>query len=245
MLKNYKIIVEYDGTNFHGWQKQIKTRTIQGELEKAIGIITQKEITVSGSGRTDAGVHALAQTANFKCDSRLTPEEMQNALNSLTGPDLSIKICEYADGEFHARFRALKKSYRYQILNSKLPSPTRSRFTWHISKKLDLTAMKRASRLIIGNKDFKSFEATGSPRHTTVRTISFADFTISGDLILFQIEANGFLRYMVRNIVGTLVDIGLHKTSVDEFKEIINACDRKKAGATAPAHGLFLIKVDY
>jgi len=237
--------MEYDGSDFHGWQKQVNTRTVQGELEKAVNIITREDITVTGSGRTDAGVHALAQTAHFICRSRLSASEMQNALNSLTAKDVTIHSCQITDPDFHARFSAKKKTYRYHILNSALPSPIKSRYSWHLAKPLDLEAMIQAVQLIKGKKDFKSFEATGSPRNTTIRTISKADFTVIDEMITFDIEADGFLRYMVRNIMGTLVEVGLNKISALQVEKILNAYNRKLAGATAPAKGLFLIKVDY
>jgi tRNA pseudouridine38-40 synthase len=246
MIKNFKLIIEYDGTNYSGWQRQKYDRTIQGEIENALMKITHQKITVIGSGRTDAGVHAFGQTANFKCDTRLTSEVFQKGLNSLLPRDIVIKCCEPADIQFHARFDAKSKAYRYHILNHHLPVAIGRHYAWQIRRPLDIHTMVQASHYFPGTHDFKAFEGAGSPRAHTVRNITMAQLTVDhGGKIIFEIEANGFLRFMVRNIVGTLVDVGLGKLSVEDIPDIFHSRDRSRASATAPAHGLFLISVTY
>ncbi len=246
-MKNFKLIIEYDGTDFHGWQVQADGRTVQGAIEKALLRMTRQHVRIAGSGRTDAGVHALGQVANFRCETGLTADAFFSGLNSLLPDDIVIKSCEAVDISFHSRFDAVRKTYHYHILNRRLPVAVDRQYKWHIRKTLDLAAMRQALAHIHGTHDFKAFENTGSPRSDTIRTIS--DATIISDTdgqnLTIRITANGFLRYMVRNIVGTLVDVGLSKSSPEEFAAIKDGKDRSAAGATAPPHGLFLIGVDY
>ena len=246
MLNNFKLIIEYDGTEYQGWQRQKNGCTIQEVIENAINIMTGKKVSLTGSGRTDAGVHALAQTANFHCNTELGPEIFQKGLNSLVPDDIVIKECCLVDDKFHARYDAKSKTYRYKILNQRLNSAISRRYVWHIRKMLDLEAMRSAIRYILGTHDFKAFEGSGSPRSNTIRTVINATLVEADQNNLsFQIEANGFLRYMVRNIVGTLVKVGLGKITSDDFKTILLSRDRNRAGATAPPHGLFLFNVKY
>jgi tRNA pseudouridine38-40 synthase len=245
-MKNFKLLIEYDGTHYSGWQRQKTDRTIQGEIENALRIMTRRKITVIGSGRTDAGVHALGQTANFKCDTRLTSEAFQKGLNSLLPKDIVIQSCQPATMEFHARFDAESKAYRYHILNHHLPIAIGRQYVWQIRRPLDTHAMVQASRYFVGNHDFKAFEGSGSPRAHTVRHVTMAQLSVGqGGKITFDIEANGFLRFMVRNIVGTLVDIGMGKLSMLDIPDIFLSRDRGRASATAPAQGLFLMWVTY
>lgn len=246
MTKNFKITVEYDGTRYHGWQIQKKDRTIQGEIENALKTMTRKKVTLIGSGRTDAGVHALAQVANFRCDTKLSAPIFQKGLNSLLEEDILIKECEEVDETFHARFDAKSKTYHYRILNRSLPIAIGRQYAWFIRKKLDIDAMRAAISHIIGTHDFKAFEGTGSPRAHTNRNVNKATLEQKKkDYLVFEITANGFLRYMVRNIMGTLVDVGLCKITADDFKAILRSKDRSIASPTAPPHGLFLMHVDY
>jgi len=246
MLNNFKLIIEYDGTEYQGWQRQKNGCTIQAIIENAINVMTGKKVSLTGSGRTDAGVHALAQTANFHCNTELGPEMFQKGLNSLVPNDIVIKECCLVDDKFHARYDAKSKTYRYKILNQRLNSAISRRYVWHIRKMLDLEAMRSAIRYILGTHDFKAFEGSGSPRSNTIRTVINATLVEADQNNLsFQIEANGFLRYMVRNIVGTLVEVGLGKITPDDFKTILLSRDRNRAGATAPPHGLFLVNVKY
>jgi len=246
MIRNFKIIIEYDGSAYHGWQRQKTDRSIQAEIEKAVSKMTNQPITISASGRTDAGVHALGQVANFKCETQITPEDFRNGLNCLLDDDIVIRACDEVDDDFHARFSVKSKIYRYHILNRQLPEAINRQYQWHIRKKLDLESMRSAIKHIIGSHDFKAFEGTGSPRAHTTRTIINATLTEQKpDKIIFEIEADGFLRFMVRNIAGTLVDVGLGKITPDRFNKILLSLDRDQASATAPPQGLFLVKVKY
>ena len=246
MIKNFKLIIEYDGSRYHGWQRQKEDPTVQGEIEKALKEMTSKAVTVIGSGRTDAGVHAEGQVANFKCETRLAPEALINGLNSLLAPDIVIRACEQVSASFHARYHAKSKIYHYKILNRPIPAAIGRQYSWFIRQALDQDAMRAAISNIIGRRDFKAFEATGSPRQRTIRHVFSADLSEQqGGLLIFHIEADGFLRCMVRNIVGTLVDVGRKKLAAADLKRILDSKDRSQAGATAPAHGLTLIKVNY
>ena len=246
MKKKFKMIVEYDGTRYHGWQRQKDDRSIQGEIEKALQKITAKSVTVIGSGRTDAGVHAEGQVASFESDTQIEPEALLKGLNSLLAEDIIIKACEYASASFHARYDVKSKVYCYKILNRPTPAAIGRQYSWFIRKPLNQDAMRAAIAHIIGRHNYKSFEGTGSPRQHTTRQVYSAELIEhKGGLLLFHIEADGFLRYMVRNIVGTLVDVGMQKLTPDDFKRILDAKDRSQASATAPAHGLTLIEVKY
>lgn len=246
MEKNFKLVIEYDGTNFFGWQRQKNQRTVQGEIEKQLSVMTQSSIHLIGSGRTDAGVHALGQIANFRCDTRLTPDIFVKGLNSLLPKDIVILSCQEVPLEFHARFDATCKHYQYRILNRPVPSAVECRYSWFIHLPLDLEMMNRAVPYLIGEHDFKAFEGVGSPRVHTVRNVFHAQLSIDLEHhIFFDIKANGFLKYMVRNIVGTLVYVGLGKIPPERVPEIIETKDRRCAGPTAPPHGLFLKHVAY
>jgi len=227
MMKNYKLIIEYDGTAYHGWQRQPNDATVQGEIEHALEVMARTRMVLIGSGRTDAGVHALGQAANFKSDSGLSAEAFHMGLNSLLPDDIVIKGCCSVDDAFHARYAAKGKIYRYRILNRKVPSAVQRHYTWHIRKELDFYAMQRAVVHIVGSHDFRAFEGVGSPRSSTVRRVVRAQ------------------RYMVRNIVGTLVEVGRSRMAPSELKTILQSRDRENAGATAPPQGLCLVKVLY
>jgi len=245
-LSNFKIIIEYDGTHYHGWQRQKYDRTIQQEIENALSTMTAEPVTLIGSGRTDAGVHSYGQVANFSCDTELSETVFQKGLNSLLPGDIVIKDCRRVDQAFHARHDAKSKIYHYRITNRDIPSAICRQYAWFIRRKLDTTAMHAAISHIIGSHDFRSFEGTGSPRSHTTRNVMAADLVEGKEgYVIFQIEADGFLRFMVRNIVGTLVDVGLGKITAAEFEDILASKDRSNASATAPPHGLFLMKVKY
>ena len=245
-MPNFKITIEYDGTRYCGWQRQNNDPTIQEEIEKALKTMTGLKISVIGSGRTDAGVHAYAQVANFKCDTQLCASDFTGGLNSLTADDIVITACEKIDDKFHARYSVKSKSYTYRILNRPNPAAISRQYAWHIRKDLDLASMRAAITHIIGKHDFRAFEGAGSPRSHTTRTIFSAELVKAADsYIAFEIEADGFLRFMVRNIVGTIVQVGLGKISPKDFKRIMDAKDRSQAGPTAPCHGLFLKQVNY
>lgn len=246
MISNFKIIIEYDGTNYHGWQRQKEERTIQGEIEKALQTITGTQIILTGSGRTDSGVHALNQVANFRCETSLASDVFEKGLNSLLPDDIVIRDCRKVHDSFHARYDAKSKIYRYRILNRPVASAIGRQYTWFIRKELKKTVMRKAISLIIGVHDFKTFEGSGSPRTHTKRHVMAANLLQEDNATLvFHIEADGFLRFMVRNIVGTLVEVGFSKISIDGFSKILRSKDRSKAGPTAPAKGLYLIEVKY
>ena len=244
--RNFKIIIEYDGSAYHGWQRQKHLRTIQGEIEKALLKMTGNKIILTGSGRTDAGVHAFGQAANFHCDTAMLPEVFYKGLNSLLPDDIVIKECKEVDEKFHAQYDAKSKIYSYRILNCHTPAAVGRQYEWFIRKKLDLHAMQLSISHITGMHDFKAFEGTGSPRSHTTRNVLNATIEQKDTNCLYiEIEANGFLKHMVRNIVGTLVDAGLCKITPDDFKQIFISKNRNNAGATAPPHGLFLMHVNY
>lgn len=245
-MTNFKITIEYDGSAYHGWQRQSSERTIQGEIENALKTMTGNSVAVTGSGRTDAGVHALNQTANFRCAASLSPEVFLKGLNSLLPEDIVISSCKIVPEKFHARYDVKSKVYHYRILNRTLPAAISRQYAWHIRKKLNLSTMQEALRCIIGSHDFKAFEGSGSPRVSTVRCIINADLVkAENDYLVLKIEGDGFLKFMVRNIVGTLVDVGFDKITPHGFKQILISKDRNLAGITAPAHGLFLMEVKY
>jgi len=244
-MKNFKLIIEYDGTAYCGWQRQKNDSTIQEEIETALGRITRQKITLIGSGRTDSGVHAYGQVANFSCETRLTSDVFQKGLNGLLPDDIIIRACEPVSDGFHARYDAKSKTYQYRILNQPIPAALYRQYAWYIQKTLNIESMQAALTHIVGTRDFKAFEGTGSPRVHTIRTVMTAQLTQEDRFIVFKIKANGFLKFMVRNIVGTLVDIGLGKMAPDEIETILASKDRNQAAATAPPHGLFLMSVDY
>jgi len=246
MLNNFRLTIEYDGTAYNGWQRQKRGRTIQGEIEKAICVMTRQEIALTGAGRTDAGVHALGQVANFVCDTMLKPGAFIKGLNSLLPDDIIIKDCVSEQQKFHSRYDAKSKIYNYRILNREIPSAVERHYTWFIRKKIEVEAMQQAASHLVGTHDFKAFEGTGSSRKSTIRNVLRAGILLKKvDLIIFEIEADGFLRFMVRNIVGTLVCVGLGKITPGDFKGILESRDRGNAGITAPPQGLFLVEVKY
>jgi len=245
-VRNIKLLIEYDGTNYQGWQVQPKGPTIQGILEEKIGLLTGQPVQLFGSGRTDSGVHALGQVAHFKTQSQMDIRTIQKALNSLLPHDIVIQMAEEVGEGFHARKHSKSKIYEYRILNRNLRSAFHRGYVWHIPQKLNLTEMKKATQSLIGEHDFSAFRTVGSPTRTTVRRVIRAEWKKGRDgLIRFEIEANGFLKQMVRSIIGTLVEIGKGRMEAAEIREILNSRDRKEAGPTAPAQGLFLKEVKY
>jgi tRNA pseudouridine38-40 synthase len=238
------IIIEYDGTNYGGWQKQKNTLSIQQVIEEAIYKITKKEVNLISSGRTDAGVHAIGQVANFITTSKIPIEKIPDAINSKLPNDISIIGSKEVAMDFHARYSARRKRYKYIILNSKYKRPINRNYSYHVKYDLDIDKMKNEIKYLIGEHDFKAFMSSGSSVQTTVRTIYDVSIEKQGDLIILEIEGNGFLYNMVRIIVGTLIDIGRGKISTS-LKDIINSKDRNRAGYTSPACGLFLKKVYY
>jgi tRNA pseudouridine38-40 synthase len=246
VMRTIKLLIEYDGTNYLGWQVQPKGPTIQGMIEEKLTLLTGESTLLIGSGRTDAGVHALGQVAHFKTKSPMDVHTIQRALNGLLPSDIVIQRAEEVEEGFHARKQAKSKVYEYRILNRSIRSALHRGYVWHIPQKLDFKALQRATQSLIGEHDFSSFRSVGSPTRTAVRKVIRAEWKMGEDgLIRFEIEANGFLKQMVRAIVGTLVEVGKGKITSEEFLKVLLAKDRKKAGPTAPAHGLFLKEVRY
>ncbi len=245
MKLNFKLLLEYDGTSFHGWQRQPKDITIQQVIEDALLKITREKTVVYGCGRTDSGVHALNYVANFRSQTHHGPDVFIKALNSILPDDIVIKDCSLVPEDFHARKSAKSKIYEYHISNAPTPPAICRRYVWHVRKPLDFPAMKQAAAAFIGKHDFSSFEGVGSPKFTSVRTILQSSLHEVDKHIVFTVEANGFLRYMVRNLVGTLVYVGAGKYKASDMKSILEACDRGRAGPTAPPLGLFLTIVKY
>jgi tRNA pseudouridine38-40 synthase len=238
--------IEYDGSKYLGWQVQPRGPTIQGVLEEKLALLTGQKTRVTASGRTDAGVHALNQVAHFRTESQMDIRSFQRALNSLLPPDILMKKMEEVEEGFNARKSARSKIYVYQLLNRPLRSPFHRTTAWHIPQKLDLREMKKATSSLLGEHDFSAFRSVGSPTRTATRRVLRAEWKRGREGFLrFEIEATGFLKQMVRAIVGTLVDIGKGKISPVQFQKIMESKDRKKAGPTAPAHGLFLKEVKY
>ncbi|MCX5848396.1 MAG: tRNA pseudouridine(38-40) synthase TruA [Deltaproteobacteria bacterium] len=245
-MRNFKMIVEYDGTAYCGWQRQENGTSIQQLLEEAIKLITGQKVAVIGSGRTDAGVHALNQVGSFKCSTKLPVNKIFMGMNSVLPPDIVIKEMEEVADEFHAQHDVKSKVYVYKICNQRLRPVLGRNYFWHIRFPLDLELMKKAAQFLIGTHDFSCFCATGTKVKDRVRTITYIEIKTSDDrLIEIKVESHGFLKYMVRNIIGTLVEVGRGKRKPEEMKVIIESRNRNIAGVTAPACGLFLKEVKY
>lgn len=242
-MRNIKLTLEYDGTDFHGWQIQPGCRTIQGSLEQAICSVTQSPVRVIGAGRTDAGVHALGQVCNFFTNSTLSPETLLRAINALLPDDILVREAESVHEEFHARFKAIRRIYRY-VITQKRRAVERN-YMWYYPQPLNINAMQRAAEYMLGEHDCRAFGCTGSEERTTLCTILSARWESRGERLHFIIESNRFLRKMVRTIVGTLIAVGMGNESPESIQNIINAKDRRHAGFTAPACGLFLESVHY
>ena len=243
-MRNIKIEIQYNGKNYCGWQKQPSSLGIQGTIEKSIYEITNEKVKITGSGRTDAGVHALGQVANFKIESNIPSEKIANALNAKLPKDIAIvNSCE-VDDDFHSRYSAKKKTYRYLIYNSPYRSPIYKDISYHVKYELDFEKMCREAKSLLGEHDFVGFMSSGSSVKDKVREIYDISLCKKEDLIVIEIEGNGFLYNMVRIIVGTLVDIGRNRIK-ESLEAVISSKSRSSCGHTAPAHGLFLKKVDY
>ena len=244
-MRNVKLTIEYDGKDFNGWQKQPNKLNIQGEIERAIENVTGEKVELIASGRTDAGVHALGQVANFKTNSNFPIEKFPIAINSQVKNSIRIQNAEEVDENFHSRFNCKRKTYRYAIDNSKYGSAIYRNVVYHMPIKLDVEEMKKAIKYFEGEHDFKAFKSSGTSSKSSVRTIYSANIITEGTSIAIDLTGNGFLYNMVRIIAGTLVDVGLGKIKATDIPEIIESKDRKKAGKTLPPHGLMLLHVEY
>jgi tRNA pseudouridine38-40 synthase len=245
--KNIKMILQYDGTQYHGWQWQKNALTIQAVVQEKIQVLTREHVTVIASGRTDAGVHALHQVCHFLTHSDIDPESIRKGLNSLLPGDIFVRHAERVPLDFHARYSVKSKTYEYRILNRQQPDLFLRHYAWHITRKLDFPGMEACLSLLKGRHDFSSFRSSGSENLNSVREMIRSELHGSFDegLIHFIFEADGFLRHMVRNIVGTVIEVGSGRTTPDGFLQILEAKDRKRAGIKAPPQGLFLTMVRY
>jgi tRNA pseudouridine38-40 synthase len=248
---NYKLLIQYDGTDFHGWQSQDGLRTVQGELERALSLIEGNKVNVYGSGRTDAGVHAEGQVASVEIQREITPEKLRNAINGNVGKDMRVLAASVASDEFHARYSAIEKTYVYRTVNAPVMSPFWSRYAHHEARKLDLEVMQKAAESFLGKHDWTAFCAAQSDVEDRVRTITHLEITERTDersrstLVEIRVSADGFLRYMVRAISGTLLSIGRGELNSDAVQKAIAAGVRPTVAATAPACGLTLLSVRY
>ena len=245
-MRNIKLTIEYDGKDFNGWQKQPNKLNIQGTIEKAIEQITGEQVELNASGRTDAGVHALGQVANFKTNSNLPIEKWSLALNANLKKSIVIKSAEEVDERFHSRLTCKRKTYRYVINNSTYGTAIYRNLETHIPQKLNIEKMKKAVKFFEGEHDFKAFKASGTSSKSSVRTIYNAEvIEAKNDRIYIELTGSGFLYNMVRIIAGTLIEVGLGKIEPEEIQNIIQSKDRSEAGKTLPPQGLYLLKVEY
>ena len=244
-MRKIKLIIEYDGKKFGGWQKQPTKLNIQGEIEQAIKEITGEDVELIASGRTDSGVHSLGQVANFKTNSNIEIEKVAIAINSKLKKSIVIKKAEEVSEDFHARYSCKGKKYRYIINNSQQGTAIYRDLECHIPQKLDVEKMRKAIKYFEGEHDFKGFKASGTSSKNTIRTIYKAEIKQEGERIIIELTGSGFMYNMVRIIAGTIVDVGLGRINPEEIPRIINLKDRNKAGKTLPAHGLYLVEVYY
>lgn len=244
-MRNIKLVLEYDGIGYHGFQRQHGKITVQEVVENAISKLTGEKITVIGAGRTDSGVHAMGQVVNFRTCSRIPGDRFAPALNSMLPRDVVVTGSEEVDLKFHARFDAVSKLYRYTILNRRYPSALLRNRVYHYLDRLNEYDMDLACKHIFGEHDFTSFCAAGASVKNFTRRIVHISCVRQDDLIIVEIQANGFLHNMVRIIVGTLIEVGRGRLCPDDIKRILEARDRTLAGPTVPASGLCLIKVNY
>jgi tRNA pseudouridine38-40 synthase len=247
-MRNLKLTLAYDGTDYVGWQRQAEGASIQGVLEDALAPFERGPVTVHGAGRTDAGVHAIAQVASVKLTAPIEPDTLSRALNAILPAAIRVVSTEEADPDFHARFSATGKTYEYRIVNAPFVSPFIHRYAWHVPQRLDAAAMQAATQVLEGRHDFAAFQSAGTDVPSSVRTIvSIGWLGGSGPdaPLVLRISGDGFLRHMVRNIAGTLVEFGRGRWPPSEMSRMLASRDRGRAGTTAPPHGLFLTAVMY
>ena len=244
-MKNIKLTIEYDGTEYAGWQIQDNAITIQQVVQEALEQLTGEQIKLTGSGRTDSGVHAKGQVASFHTKSTIPSVRFSYALNTVLPPDIKVISSEKVSRDFHARFSAKEKSYKYCMLVNTHGSAIGHRYYVHLRPPIDIDAMNRACQAFIGTFDFAAMQATGSAVESTIRTIFESKLTLDGDNLYYSVKGNGFLYNMVRIMVGTLIEVGKGKINADDIPKILSSRARERAGFTAPAKGLFLDKVYY
>ncbi|HKV42718.1 MAG TPA: tRNA pseudouridine(38-40) synthase TruA [Blastocatellia bacterium] len=244
-MRNLKITIEYDGTNYHGWQIQASGRTVQGELTRALSLLDERYVIVHGAGRTDAGVHAEGQVASFKMERPFDLVRLRDGINGNLDRDIRVTRAEFVDDRFHARLSAKQKTYRYHIWTREVLSPFTRRYVYHFWGKLNVPEMGRAAAILEGTHDFRAFSTGDLDTERTVRTISSLTVEQTETSLLINVSANGFLRYMVRAIAGTLLDVGRGRRSAESVAQCVASQDRGQAGATILARGLTLVRVDY
>jgi len=244
-ILKYKLTIEYDGTNYHGWQKQPGLKTIQAVIEHGLQILLGEKTSVISASRTDAGVHALGQVAHFKTRRKLTPFAVLRGLNSLLPDDIVIVRVEQVTADFHSQFDAKSKVYRYTVLNRQYSSALGRHYVFFMPGRVNVASMRKAAKYLTGRHDFSSFTAAGTVRSSFVRKITRLTIGKTGDFLVFTVEGNGFLKGMVRIIVGTLLEVGRGRRKPESIKEILKARRRTASGATAPGRGLCLVKVKY
>ncbi len=242
----FKIVVSYDGGPFVGWQRQASGTSIQGLVEDALAELDGAPVTVIGAGRTDAGVHAIGQVASFSLRRDVAPDVVVRSLNAKLPVEIRVRSAERVPSDFHARFDATSKSYRYRVWNADVLDPFERAYVWHVPGPLDIAAMDDAARMLEGHHDFAAFQTAGGAPGPTARTIARSSVTTpSRGLLTYDVSGDGFLRHMVRAIVGTLMEVGRGRQRPEWIRDVIASRDRAHAGRTAPAHGLFLVRVDY
>ncbi len=247
-MRTLKLTVAYDGTDYVGWQRQAGGASIQGVLEDALAPFEGAPVTVHGAGRTDAGVHALGQVASVRLTAAIEPGTLARALNAVLPAAIRIVSAEDADADFHARFSATGKTYEYRIVNAPFVSPFIQRYAWHVPQRLDMDAIEAATAFLRGRHDFAAFQSAGTDVPSSVRTITDIEWTrgCGPDVpLVLRMSGDGFLRHMVRNIAGTLVEVGRGRWPAPAMAGILASRDRSRAGTTAPPHGLFLTAVMY
>lgn len=245
-MRNIKVLLQYDGTNYHGFQRQISDLpTIQQAVEDVLSELTKHRVTITGAGRTDAGVHAMGQVFNFKTECSIPVERLPLAMNRLLPSDIVVLSAEEADLNFHAQFNAKKKTYRYHIYNSRIPSAFDRLYSYHVPQKLDIDKMMEAASHIVGEHDFSAFRAAGSKAKTSVRSIFRLNIENTQPHVFITVEGNGFLYNMVRIITGTLLYVGKGKLAPEDVQKFLEEGRRENAGPTVPPQGLCLMRVEY
>lgn len=244
-MQNFKITIQYDGTNYHGWQIQPNGRTVQGELTRALSILDQRPVTVYGAGRTDAGVHAEGQIANFFLERDFDSRLLRDAINGNLDRDIRVLEAASVSDAFNARYSATQKIYRYRIWTGDVVSPFVYRYVHHYRSGLDLDEMRRAAASLIGAHDFTAFTVASSDAEDHVRTLACVEIAQQANEISIVVSGEGFLRYMVRTIAGTLIEVGRGKRTAASVATTLESLDRTNAGPSAPANGLTLVRVDY
>jgi tRNA pseudouridine38-40 synthase len=247
-MRTLKLTIQYDGTNYVGWQRQAVGLSIQGLLEEALERFEGAPVTVHGAGRTDSGVHALGQVASVSIGATIDPPTLARALNAVLPPDVRILGVEEVDAGFHARFSAIGKVYEYRIVNAPVVSPFIRHYAWHLIPPLDLDAMREAAATLVGAHDFAAFQGAGTGVASTervIRAIEWEDGSGNDLPIVMRVEGDGFLRHMIRNIMGTLVEVGIGRWTAARVPAILASLDRAEAGPTAPPQGLVLVRVQY